>query len=470
MTLHIPFDNSFARLPESLFTPRMPTPVRAPTLIAFNSALADELGISAQAAPDALAAAFSGNAVPAGAHPLAQAYGGHQFGQWNPGLGDGRAILLGEVVDRAGGRRDIQLKGAGRTPYSRSGDGRAWLGPVLREYIMSEAMHALGVPTTRALAAVTTGEPVLREDGPLPGAVLTRVAASHLRVGTFQLAAAKGDLGALRALFDHARARHYPQAETPGAVLAAMLARQARLVAQWAGLGFIHGVMNTDNMTISGETIDYGPCAFVDGYHPDRVFSAIDRQGRYAYSNQPRIAIWNIAQFATALIPLMPDRDAAVEEFTAIVNDFPTQYDAAWRTVFSAKLGLSPDDRSDALVTSLLDLMADEEADFTSVFAALADDSAADHMLDRDRYEAWARDWRAAGPDAALIARTNPQVIPRTHMIEAAITSAVAGDFDPFHEMLGVVTAPFAPPDGNHAPYARPPTDAERVLRTFCGT
>jgi len=469
MSLCIPFDNTYARLPETLFSAQPPTPVAAPRLIAFNKALAAELGISADIPEDEIAAALSGNAVPDGATPIAQAYAGHQFGNWNPGLGDGRAVLLGEVAGR-NGRRDIQLKGAGPTPYSRNGDGRAWLGPVLREYLVSEAMHAMGVPTTRALAAVATGEAVFREQGALPGAILTRVAASHIRVGTFQLFAARRDMTALEALFEHTRARHYPEAEGVTDVLAAVSARQARLIAQWAGLGFVHGVMNTDNMAISGETIDYGPCAFIDGYHPDTVFSSIDQRGRYAYSNQPRIAVWNLAQFATALIPLMPDKDAAIEDFTTVINGFAEVYETEWAHVFATKLGLSPGPVATDLAERLLSLMATEAADFTNLFAALGGGSARDHVMDRVAFAAWERDWRAAGPDLAAMAQVNPRIIPRTHLIEAAIQSAVAGDFAPFHTMLAAVTAPYAPLDDARAPYARAPLDHERVLRTFCGT
>ncbi len=470
MALRIPFDNSYARLPATLFSRQPPSPVANPALIVQNVALMAELGITATDDPAGIAAELSGKLVPEGASPLAQAYAGHQFGNWNPGLGDGRAILLGEVVDTSGQRRDIQLKGSGRTPYSRMGDGRAWVGPVLREYLVSEAMHAMGVPTTRAMAAVTTGEPVYREDGAMPGAVLTRVAASHIRVGTFQLVAATGDTTALRALFDHTRARHYPSTGTPSELLAEVISRQARLIALWSGLGFVHGVMNTDNMTISGETIDYGPCAFMDSYHPDTVFSSIDQRGRYAYSNQPRIAVWNLAQFASSLIPLMPDQTAAIEDFTAVINRFPDLFETAWSTVFAAKIGLPAGEPADELIAALLTRMAEEGADFTNTFAALADGSARDQFVDRDWFDGWALRWRALSPDLDLMRRTNPRIIPRTHLIEAAIKSAVKGDFAPFHAMLAAVTAPFAEVTEATAPYTIPPTDDERVRRTFCGT
>lgn len=468
MTLHIPFDNSYARLPARFFTPQAPTPVSQPQIIVTNNALARTLGIDPTAfdTPEA-AQVFAGSRIPDGATPIAQVYAGHQFGNWNPQLGDGRAILLGEVIDTTGTRRDIQLKGAGPTPYSRAGDGRAWLGPVLREYLMSEAMHAIGIPTTRALAATLTGDIVYRE-AKLPGAVLTRIAASHIRVGTFQFFAARNDVPALQALADHVIARHYPMATGPADLLTMMMERQARLIAQWMGLGFIHGVMNTDNCAISGETIDYGPCAFMDSYHPDTVFSSIDHYGRYAYGNQPQIAIWNVAQFATALIPLMPDRDAAIDSFSAIVNRFPDLYATAWLQVFGAKLGLaSPTEDDRPLIEGLLALMARDGSDFSNTFRALGTASARDQFTDRAAFAAWETLWQQRKPDLGLMSERNPAVIPRTHLIEAAIQSAVAGDFAPFHAMLAAVTLPYAAPD---ALYTRPPRDEERVSRTFCGT
>ncbi len=465
MTLHIPFDNSYARLPAQMFAAHAPTPVRAPALIAVNDDLARLLRIDPAAlrSPDGIAA-LAGNAALPGSHPIATAYAGHQFGHWNPQLGDGRAILLGEVIGKDGIRRDIQLKGAGPTPYSRNGDGRAWLGPILREYLVSEAMHAMGIPTTRALAAVTTGETV-RRDTALPGAVLTRVATSHIRVGTFQFFASRNDIDALHALTDHVIARHYPDATGPADLLRMVMTRQAHLMAAWASVGFIHGVMNTDNMAISGETIDYGPCAFLDSYHPDTVFSSIDTQGRYAYANQPRVALWNIAQFATALVQLMPDADAAIADFTAIINTFPDIYDPAWTARFGAKIGLA-DLNDGPLITDLLALMAHDGADFTNTFAALGTDTARDHFLNRDDFDAWAIRWQARAPDTALMAATNPQVIPRTHLIEAAIKAGTDGDLAPFHIMLAAVTAPFS---ANPA-YAKPPREDEKVRQTFCGT
>ncbi len=454
------FDNSFARLPSGMFSALGPTPVKEPALITTNAALAADIGVTFT--EDDLAH-FAGNAVPEGAAPLAQLYAGHQFGQWNPQLGDGRAILLGEVVN-GGNRHDIQLKGSGLTPYSRGGDGRAWLGPVLREYVVSEAMHALGVPTTRALAAVTTGEDVYRETV-LPGAILTRVASSHIRVGTFQIYAARGQIDHLQALYDYTVARHYPDVTNPGALLDAVIARQAKLIAEWMGLGFIHGVMNTDNASIAGETIDYGPCAFMDSYHPARVFSAIDQFGRYAYQNQPQIGAWNMAQFATALIPLMPDRDQAIEDFTKAVNAMIPQYEAAWRDVFGRKLGISNPTEDDVpLIADLLTLMAEDQTDFTAVFADI--EAARDQFLNRDGFDDWQARWalrRNAEP-------VNPQIIPRNHQVEAMITAAAAGDFAPFHALLAAVTDPYAPLTDAARELAKPPTEEELVTRTFCGT
>lgn len=467
--MKIDFDNSYAALPAQMFTPQLPTPVAAPAIFARNDTLAATLGIDLNA-PDA-AQVFAGNHIPDGAAPLAQAYAGHQFGSWNPQLGDGRAILLGEVIGSDNIRRDIQLKGAGPTPYSRSGDGRAWLGPVMREYLVSEAMHALCVPTTRALAAVTTGEDVYRETK-LPGAIITRVAQSHIRVGTFQFFAARKDIDALRALTDHVIARHYPDADGPAALLDAVIARYAQLVARWMGLGFVHGVMNTDNVSIAGETIDYGPCAFVDAFSHAALFSAIDQQGRYAYANQPQIAAWNMAQFATSLIPLMPDRDKAVQDFTAAVHRFIPIYSAAWLQIFAAKLGITdPGPEDAALVTDLLALMDRDGADFTATFTALGSNQARDQFLDREAFDKWAARWtpRQAADAQAMMAQANPQIIPRNHQVEAAIQSGVAGDFAPFEALLAAVTQPYIVDEGREK-FTRPPTSDERVTRTFCGT
>ncbi|MEO0501874.1 MAG: YdiU family protein [Pseudomonadota bacterium] len=465
MSLHIPFDNSYATLPDAFYTRLHPTPVRAADTLAWNDALAAELGIIGQDP-----AVFAGNTVPEGAAPLAQLYSGHQFGSYNPQLGDGRAILLGEVIDQTGVRHDIQLKGSGPTPYSRMGDGRAWLGPVLREYVVSEAMHALGIPTTRALAAIATGEPVLREQGPLPGAVLTRVAASHLRVGTFQIFAHRGHVDALRTLTDYAIARHHPEADGPLGLLAAVCRVQAELVAAWMSVGFIHGVMNTDNCTISGETIDYGPCAFMDAYHEGRVFSSIDQMGRYAYGNQPRIAVWNMAQLATALIQLMDDKDAAVEQATAIVHAMPGQLQAAWLRRFGAKIGLAdPRSEDQPLIEELLALMQADSADFTNAFAALGTDKARDHFTDRDAFDTWEGKWRKLNPDMGVMARANPQIIPRNHRIEEMIEAAVGGDMAPFARLMDALAQPYDLPAA-FDDLRRPPTQDEIVPATFCGT
>jgi len=479
MTLTLPFDNSYARLPERMFTPMAPTPVRAPTLIALNDALAAELGLDADAlrGPEGVAM-LAGTRVPEGAAPLAQAYAGHQFGGWSPQLGDGRAILLGEVVDTGGRRRDIQLKGAGRTPYSRMGDGRAWLGPVLREYIVSEAMHALGIPTTRALAAVATGEDVFRESR-LPGAVLTRVAASHIRVGTFQYFAARRDTEALQALTDHAIARHYPQAEGAMGLLQAAVAAQARLVAQWMGVGFIHGVMNTDNMAISGETIDYGPCAFMDRYHPQTVYSSIDQYGRYAFNKQADIAVWNLAQLGSALLPLMgADENAAIEEATAVLHAFPDLFKEEWLAVFRAKIGLSTAEPEDPeLIHQLLDRMSATGADFTNTFRALAEGTARRQFSDPAAFDGWAEAWQARlardGQDAAArkarMRAANPAIIPRNHRVEEVIQAGVAGDFAPFNQFMSAVLQPYEA-KAEFSDYTAPPKPSEEVRQTFCGT
>lgn len=468
----IPFDNTYARLPSAFFAAQTPSAVESPRLVGFNRDLAHLLRISTDDI-NALTQMFAGNVVPEGATPIAQNYAGHQFGQYNPQLGDGRAVLLGETIGRDGLRRDIQLKGAGRTPYSRSGDGRSWLGPVLREYVVSEAMFALGIPSTRALAAVETGETVMRETL-LPGAVLTRVAASHLRVGTFQVFAARGDLASLTTLTNYAIARHYPTADGPMGLLRAVREAQAQLIARWMAVGFIHGVMNTDNSSISGETIDYGPCAFMDVYHPDTVFSSIDRRGRYAYSNQPDIAVWNLAQLATALIRQMPDQDAAIEEATEIVHAMPAMIEQAWLTQFRAKIGISTEkDGDQTLIRDLMARMADQNADFTNTFSALGTDKARDQFTDPSSYDSWCENWTArlqSEPDPqAIMQRANPVFIPRNHRIEQMIEAAVNGDYSRFDRLNTVLKTPYElQPD--HTDLARPPTNSETVKATFCGT
>ncbi len=487
------FDNSYARLPEHFFARLPPTPVAAPRLIKVNRPLAQLLGLDADTLESpAGVQVLAGNTVPPGADPLAQAYAGHQFGGWVPQLGDGRAILLGEVVCKDGIRRDIQLKGAGRTPFSRSADGRAALGPVVREYIVSEGMHVLGIPTTRALAAVTTGERVLRETD-LPGAVLTRVAQSHIRVGTFQFFAGRGDVGGLRALADHVIARHYPEAVQAEnrylAMLEGVLVRQAALVAQWLLVGFIHGVMNTDNMQIAGETIDYGPCAFMDDFHPGRVYSSIDHQGRYAYGNQPSIAQWNLAQLAQAILPILDDdQEEAVRLAQAMIDTFPKRFEAAFAEGFRAKLGLFSAEADDLnLGQNLLTAMTKGEADFTLTFRWLANvvdgrdlerNNPRDLFTDPAPFEQWLHQWaaRAEREDvppadrAAAMRAVNPLFIPRNHLVEEAIRAGEDdGDFAPMERLLAVLAHPFKDqPDA--ARYALPPTPEQVVPRTFCGT
>ncbi len=458
----LPFDNSFVNLPKSFYMRQSPVPVAAPALVKFNHGLAAEIGVSADDFPVEV---LAGNAVPEGAAPLAAAYAGHQFGGFVPQLGDGRAVLLGEVVGPDGIRRDIQLKGAGRTYFSRGGDGRAAIGPVLREYLVSEAMHALGVPTTRALAAVTTGEPVQRET-PLPGAVLTRVATSHLRVGSFQFHYARQDKPALEALAEYARARHYPEADGPLGLLDGVVAAQAELVAQWMGLGFIHGVMNTDNTAISGETIDYGPCAFMDTYHPETVFSSIDRQGRYAYANQPKIALWNLSQLAQTLVPLVGE----VEKLEASLNRFDTLYAAAFTRIFSTKLGLAAQDMD--FIVSTLKMMADEGVDFTLFFKRLTHGQEIGNLFENEATaRAWQDQWLSLASPAAKsrMSLVNPVFIPRNHRIEAALSAAERGDFAPFEKLHMVLSNPFRVQPEN-AEYEAPPSPEERVLATFCGT
>ncbi len=480
-----PFDNSYARLPARFHARLDPTPVAGPRLIKVNHALARELGLD----PDWLetpqgVAVLAGNAVPEGAAPLAAAYAGHQFGHFTPQLGDGRAILLGEVVGPDGQRRDIQLKGSGPTPFSRRGDGRAALGPVLREYLVSEAMHALGIPTTRALAAVTTGEDVFRETA-LPGAVVTRVAASHIRVGTFQYFAARGDIEGIRILADHAIARHYPEAATAEnphlAFLEGVVARQAALVARWLLVGFIHGVMNTDNMAVSGETIDYGPCAFMDAYDPGAVFSSIDHAGRYAYGNQPRIAQWNLTRLAETLLPLLaPEEEPALEAAKQALAGFGPAFQDAYLGGLARKMGLSDQRDGDAELTQdLLTIMAEAGADFTLAFRALGDDAALRTLFaDPAALDAWLPRWRARLEDdpqspaerQAMMRAANPAFIPRNHQVEAVITAAVQReDFGPFEELLGVLARPYEDQPGAER-FQLPPKAEERVLATFCGT
>ena len=507
MKNEFPFENTYARLPERFFARIAPTSVAAPRLIRLNRPLTFELGLD----PDRLDGAegaqiFSGNRVPEGAEPIATAYAGHQFAHFVPQLGDGRAILLGEVIDRGGVRRDIQLKGAGRTPFSRGGDGRAALGPVLREYLVSEAMAALGIPTTRAHAVVTTGEKVMRDEL-LPGAVFTRVASSHIRVGTFQFFASRNDVAGVRLLADHVIARHYPAAAEAEnryrALLDAVIRAQAELIAQWLLVGFIHGVMNTDNMSVTGETIDYGPCAFMDEYDPATVYSAIDRHGRYAYGNQPAIAHWNLTRLAECLVPLLANGNTtrAIAEAEEALAAFASTFETAYHAGLRRKLGLSTEQPGDAaLGRDLLREMHSQRADFTLTFRRLCDaelspenDSALRTLFaDPSVCDQWLSRWRQrlkqepngaskvedprlrVTPELArrkAMRAVNPAYIPRNHRVEAMIRAAVDHDnFAPFDELLAVLATPFEDGHPAFSHFAEPPDDHERIRQTFCGT
>jgi serine/tyrosine/threonine adenylyltransferase len=485
------FDNTYVRLGDRFYARVAPTPVASPGTVKLNLALASELGADdeALAAPES-AQVLAGNALPRGAEPIALAYAGHQFGVFVPQLGDGRAVLLGEVVGPDGRRRDVQLKGAGRTPFSRGGDGRAALGPVLREYVVSEAMASLGIPTTRALAAVTTGQSVVRDQA-LPGAILVRVAASHIRVGTFQFFAARGDRDALSALTTYALERHYPESVRDNdalALLERVVESQAALVARWLGVGFVHGVMNTDNTAISGETIDYGPCAFLDEYHPGKKFSSIDVAGRYAFGNQPQIARWNVARLAEALLRLIDDDEQrAVRLAAERVERFGSQFEVEYARVLRTKLGLASEEAGDeALALDLFARLAKSEVDYTLFFRLLCD-AAADPLADRrlgalfrypGAYDDWAKLWRARlalddrPPEErrSAMRRANPAFIPRNHRIEEAIRAASChGDFRPFEILSNTLRRPYDDqPDV--ASLAEPPSYEQRVRETFCGT
>lgn len=483
------FDNRYARLPELFYHKQEPLPVTAPQLIQLNEKLAAELGLDASALRQkAGITVLAGNRVPEGAEPLAMAYAGHQFGHFVPQLGDGRALLVGQHRAPDGRLVDVHLKGVGQTPFSRRGDGRSAIGPVIREYIVSEAMHALGIATTRSLAAIATGEDVYRER-PLPGGILTRVAQSHVRVGTFEYFAARGDKEGLKALADECIAVLYPDAATAPspylALLEQVVARQATLVAKWMGVGFIHGVMNTDNMAISGETIDYGPCAFMDQFASNRTFSSIDSQGRYAYDNQPRIAQWNLARLAETLLPLLEmDTETAIAEAGAGVHAFQAQFKREWLAVMRHKLGLQTEQESDLeLIESLLELMQAQEADFTLTFRALchAQSDATDFLTLLNKQEAaknWLTHWQkrlATEPTStdepyACMQAANPVYIPRNHQIEQAIREAVEQQgYTKMAELLEVLSEPFTEREA-YAAYALPPTPQERVYQTFCGT
>lgn len=476
-------ENSYADLPDLLYTKQNPVPVRAPGLIKLNEPLAAELGLNANALRGSEGIqVFAGNQIPEGAEPLAQAYAGHQFAYFNR-LGDGRAVLLGEQVTPQGERVDIQLKGSGRTPYSRGGDGRAALGPMLREYIISEAMHALGIPTTRSLAVVTTGEEIVRESL-LPGAIMPRVAASHIRVGTFQFAAQWGTLEELQALADYAIKRHYPDMEDGEnryvGFFREVIKRQAALIAKWQLVGFIHGVMNTDNMAISGETIDYGPCAFMDAYDPATVFSSIDREGRYAFGNQPSIGAWNLARLAEALLPLMDeDEEGAIELAQDALSDYSELFQQYWLQGMRAKLGIFNEEPEDeALIEAFVLLMQRNQADYTNTFRALSMDKPENTVLHgMAEFAEWQQQWQARlGRQAEskeealrLMRSSNPAVIPRNHRVEEALEAAEQGNLCVLDNLLAALANPYAYSDEQEA-YAALPEQSPRPYRTFCGT
>ena len=476
-------ESTYAELPQVLFSKLSPTPVRQPEVVIFNEKLADEIGLNLKGmSKEVRTDLFAGNFVPEGTEPFAQAYAGHQFGNFTM-LGDGRAIVLGEHQTPSGQRLDLQLKGSGRTPYSRGGDGRAALGPMLREYIISEAMHALGIPTTRSLAVVTTGEKVYRETE-LPGAILTRIASSHIRVGTFEFTSLQKDKKVTQALLDYLIDRHFPEIKEkenqPFALLEAVIHQQAELITHWMRVGFIHGVMNTDNMALSGETIDYGPCAFMDTFAPDTVFSSIDHKGRYAYANQPYIAQWNLARLAESLLPLM---DGEKEEIIAmaedLLNSFEQVYKNKWLSMMGSKLGLSRVDNEDEkLITDLLEWMHQNSTDFTNTFRDLSKEKLPEEELYKsknftnwrarwqDRIEKEELDWEAS---FALMKSVNPAVIPRNHKVEEALQAGEEGDITPFHNLISALDMPYE--DGDHLlPYQAPPQPGEKVLQTFCGT
>ncbi|WP_417597868.1 protein adenylyltransferase SelO [Pararhodobacter oceanensis] len=475
----IPFDNSYARDLEGLYLPWQGAKAPDPAMVWLNEPLAAELGLSAEdlRSPEGLAM-LSGGEMPEGAVPLAMAYAGHQFGGFSPQLGDGRALLVGEVIDVHGQRQDIHLKGSGKTPFSRGGDGKAGLGPVLREVLIGEAMQALGIPTTRALSAVTTGEKVWRET-PLTGAVLARVASSHLRVGTFQFFYARQEVERLHRLADYAIARHYPELTGKDdrylGFFHAVIARQMSLVAKWMSVGFIHGVMNTDNCTISGETIDYGPCAFMDRYHPDTVFSSIDTQGRYAYGNQPLLARWNLARLGECLLPLIaPENpDAAMPEVQSALESAESRYEALRRKKFGAKLGVSAAD--DAMIDGFLDILTAQNADFTQAFRHLMQAAAGDeaplitHLNSDPALVDWLAAWRAQLDAPEKMALVNPVYIPRNHKVEEALEAAQAGDLAPFERLMAVLADPYTERAGLEE-FAAPAPEGETQYVTYCGT
>ncbi len=472
-------DTSYARLPQSFYSKQDPTPVKAPKLIRLNKTVAEDLGLDQNSLQSEEGIAIlAGNTVPDGATSLAQAYAGHQFGHFNM-LGDGRAVLISEHKTPKGERVDVQLKGSGRTRYSRGGDGRAALGPMLREYIISEAMHALGIPTTRSLAVVTTGEDIIRETD-LPGAILTRIASSHIRVGTFQYAAQFTEVEELRALADYTIKRHYPEVENEEkpyfSLLQEVINRQAALIAKWQMVGFIHGVMNTDNMTISGETIDYGPCAFMNTYDPEAVFSSIDRQGRYAYGNQPYIGGWNLARFAESLIPLLhEDQDQAVEIAQSAISEYSSIYHEHWLSGMRSKLGLFNEEEGDkALAEELLSIMHKQKADFTNTFQSLTRGT---DLPNSPEFQQWKERWeerqsrQSESKEASheLMRKSNPVVIPRNHRVEEALEAAVEGDLSVMERLLDVLADPYNDSD-KKAKYCELPPDSSVPYKTYCGT
>jgi len=484
MTEHIfRLESTYAELPPVFFNKLSPTPVSQPSLVIFNDKLTDEIGLNLSTMDEKdLIKLLSGNLIPDGVEPFAQAYAGHQFGNFTM-LGDGRAIVLGEHITPSGGRFDIQLKGSGRTPYSRGGDGRAALGPMLREYIISEAMHSLGIPTTRSLAVVTTGERVFREDE-LTGAILTRVAGSHIRVGTFEFAAIQQDKAVTRALLDYLIHRHFPEIREDEnsalSLLNAVIQKQADLITHWMRVGFIHGVMNTDNMALSGETIDYGPCAFMDRFAPDTVFSSIDHRGRYAYANQPHIAQWNIARLAEAILPLIHEkREKAIEMAEDSLNAFESIYKNRWLIMMCSKLGLLEiNETNEKLVTDLLDLMHQNAADYTNTFLDLSQKTLPESKLFKtEEFKSWQIRWhkqiKLEDQDLeschSLMRSVNPAVIPRNHKVEEVLTASEQGDFKPLHNLLEAVENPYQNRE-SLAPFQVPPRPEERVLQTFCGT
>ena len=484
----MPFDNSYSRLDEKFYQRINPTPVKAPRIILVNRELAGEMEFPLPKTNSELAQLFSGNKPPQGSEPLAQVYAGHQFGNFVPRLGDGRAVLLGEFVNSSGQRYDIQLKGAGQTMYSRNGDGRSPLGPVIREYIVSEAMYRLGIPTTRALAMVSSGEKIFREQE-FPGAVFTRVASSHIRIGTFEYFASRNDHEAVKTLADYAINRHYPQLKEAGNPYAAFLGKvcsvQARVIAKWMRIGFIHGVMNTDNTTISGETIDYGPCAFMDGYDPATVFSSIDHYGRYAYGRQPSITQWNLAGLGGCLLPLIhKDTDMAKARAEEIVQGFGPEFRTHYFAEMCSKIGLRPDEPAQELLNELLQIMHEAKIDFTRSFRILSKavtgnpDQLLELFSEQDKINAWLEEWRqeltrqniSAEDAARTMDRNNPAFIPRNHRVEQAITAAIENDdFEPTKKLIKILSCPYEN-QAEYEEYMAPPQPGERVYQTFCGT